>query len=94
MYNIYNASEVFYLYDIRKEKMSLIGDENDLIEMIAKAYTSWWDWGTPCDYHNTYLDEFACSQGDVTALQGGNFLMGLIELSIQRIMQNRLMLYG
>ena len=76
MYNIYNASEVFYLYDIRKEKMSLIGDENDLINMIAAAYTSWWDWGSPKDYCNTYLDEFACSQGDVTAFTRWQFFDG------------------
>lgn len=76
MYNIYNASEVFYLYDIRKEKMSLIGDENDLINMIAAAYTSWWDWDSPKDYCNTYLDEFACSQGDVTAFTRWQFFDG------------------
>lgn len=76
MYNIYNASEVFYLYDIRKEKMSLIGDENDLINMIATAYTSWWDWDSHKDYCNTYLDEFACSQGDVTAFTRWQFFDG------------------
>ncbi len=76
MYNVYNASEVFYLYNLREERMALIGDEKDLIEKIAAAYTSWWDWGEPKDYYNTYLDEFACSQGDVTATTRWQFFDG------------------
>lgn len=74
MYNVYNASEIFYLYNLREERMSLIGDEKDLIEKIAAAYTSWW--GSSKDYENTYLDEFACSEGDVDGFTRWQFFDG------------------
>ena len=77
MYNVYNASEVFYLYNIYEGKTSLIGNEKDLIEKIAAAYTSWWDWDSPKDYCNTFLDNFACSQGDVTATTKWQFFDGV-----------------
>lgn len=78
MYNVYNPSEVFYLYDILKERTSLIGNEKELIDFIAKAYKSWWSWdNSSSDACNTYLDDFACSQGDVTATTRWQFLDGM-----------------
>lgn len=75
MYNVYNASEIFYLYDIYDGKTSLIGNEKDLIKKIAAAYTFWWD---PLkDYHNTFLDNFACSQGDVIVTTRWQFFDGV-----------------
>lgn len=76
MHNVYNPSNVFYLYNIREERMSLIGNEKELIDFIARAYKSWFDWGSSSDDHNTYLDDFACSQGDVTATTMWQFFDG------------------
>ena len=44
MYNVYNASEVFYLWDVNRQQLSLIGDEKDLIQLLAKCYKKgYWD---------------------------------------------------
>lgn len=69
MYNVYNKSDVYYLWNISKQKEYLIGDENDLIHMIAKNYRpSWgfWDWDDSHNLHcghwaNSILNSFACN---------------------------------
>lgn len=72
MHNVYNKSDLFYLYDLEKCEEIFIGNEKDLILLIAKAYRSWWDWNI--DYTvfslskplNTYLNNFICSSNDVS----------------------------
>ena len=65
MYNIYNLSEVFYLWDIKKQKMSLIGNEKDLINLIAKYYhEAWWEF-FPREI-NDILNDFACNVNETT----------------------------
>lgn len=44
MYNVYNYSNVFYLKDNLKQKTFLIGDENDLINEIAKRFKPNWSY--------------------------------------------------
>lgn len=75
MYNVYNPSEVFYLYDIFNQTTRLIGNEKELINFLAKAYTQEWYGGNY--YYNTYFDNFACSQGDVIATTKWQFLDGM-----------------
>lgn len=41
MYNVYNPSECFYVWEIQKERLSLIGNENDFIDYLARGY-NWW----------------------------------------------------
>lgn len=59
MYNIYNASEVFYIWDIENQTMSLIGDENDLIHHLARCYrVSWW---CGSELINSIFESYACN---------------------------------
>ena len=59
MYNIYNASEVFYIWDIENQRMSLIGDENDLIQHLARCYrVSWW---CGSELINSIFESYACN---------------------------------
>lgn len=62
MHNIYNPSEVFYLLHIRDQKMSLIGDEKDLIDLIAKQYYLDWLWGS--ELKNSILDSYGCNTNE------------------------------
>jgi hypothetical protein len=59
MYNIYNPSEVFYLWDVKRQQLSLIGNEKDLIRFLARHYRKKWYW----DYElrNDILDNFGCN---------------------------------
>lgn len=44
MYNVYNKSDVFYLYTFSKNQTHLIGNKEDLIKFISRAFsTSYWD---------------------------------------------------
>ena len=63
MYNVYNASEVIYLKDLRNGYTRLIGSENDLIHLLAKEYrnTSWDNW---IDWGHKYFDKFLCLEKD------------------------------
>ena len=65
MYNIYNKSNVYYVWIISKQKECLIGDENDLIHYLAKNYHPAWDWWyfdkKPKKWRNPILDTFACN---------------------------------
>jgi hypothetical protein len=72
MYNIYNQSDSYYLYDIKYEKMSLIGNEWDLINFLAKAFEEDWLYGIT----NTYFVNFVCSQGDVKVTTRWQFFDG------------------
>ena len=38
MYNVFNKSDVFYLYDFSTKQVQLIGNKKNLIAFIAKAY--------------------------------------------------------
>lgn len=67
MYNVYNKSNVYYVWIISKQKEYLIGDENDLIHYLAKNYRPAWDWWSfyfdekPRKWRNPILDTFACN---------------------------------
>ena len=64
MYNIYNPSEVFYLWDVKRQQLSLIGNEKDLIRFLARHYRKkWYLW----DYElgNDILDNFGCNINEV-----------------------------
>lgn len=39
MYNVYDASEIIYLKDLRNGYIRLIGNEKDLIHFLAKGYS-------------------------------------------------------
>lgn len=61
MYNIYNPSEVFYLWDVKRQQLSLIGNEKDLIHLLAKGYQRsqhLWEWN---ELKNNILDSFGCN---------------------------------
>ena len=38
MYNVFNKSDVFFLYDFSTQQNQLIGNRNDLIKFIVKGY--------------------------------------------------------
>lgn len=64
MHNIYNPSEVFYLWDVNRQQLSLIGDEKALIHFIARRYRksySLWDDGLV----NNILDDFGCNINEI-----------------------------
>ena len=44
MYNVYNYSNVFYLWDRLKQQTFLIGDENKLIDEIAQYFQAHWSY--------------------------------------------------
>lgn len=62
MYNVYNASNVYFLWDIEKQQKSLIGDENDLIHFIAKCYK--YDYNYGYYLHNPLLNSYACNANE------------------------------
>lgn len=69
MYNVYNLSEVFYLWDIQKQELSLIGNEKDLIHLLAKHYRknySLWDNDPPM--LNEILNNFGCNVNETNKL--------------------------
>lgn len=63
MYNVYNASDVFYLWNIKHQQLSLIGDEKDLIQLLAKCYEKKWYWDN--ELTNSILDDFGCNINEV-----------------------------
>ena len=72
MYNIYNKSNVFYLWKASEQKEYLVGDERDLIHLIAKNYRpvfDWWDWlydkPEVRKWRNPLLDSFACNVNEI-----------------------------
>lgn len=67
MYNIYNKSNIYYLWNIKRQKTSLIGDERDLINFIARNFRRCWDcFFEPTNhYHNPILDSFACNANEI-----------------------------
>lgn len=66
MYNVYNKSDVFFVWDISQQKEYLIGTEKDLIHYIAKRFRPdmIWGWDTKPirnKWKNDILDSFACN---------------------------------
>lgn len=65
MYNVYNKSNVYFLWNIPEQKQYLIGDRNDLIFLIVKNYryvlnplTLEYEWD------NSFLKSFARSTNE------------------------------
>jgi hypothetical protein len=64
LYNTYDYSDSYYLYDFRKESMQFIGNYNDFIKFLAKGYEirwlpdecGWYDWRE----YNKYLTYYTC----------------------------------
>lgn len=83
MYNVYDASDVFYIYDMRKEEKSLIGNKKDFIKFLASGYKGGYyvcqDIWIPDEKYvfNTYFEIFACSQGDVNEFTRWQFFDGM-----------------
>lgn len=62
MYNIYNKSQAIFVYDFKTKKTELIGNEEELIKLIAKEYH--YILGSN-EIANSYLEDFICSEGDI-----------------------------
>lgn len=56
MYNIYNKSNIFYLYDFFKNKTYFIGNKLDLLKILAKAFKIF-DYNDSETWFNEYLDD-------------------------------------
>lgn len=82
MYNVYNASEVFYLYDIQNKKVSLIGKEKDFVDFLAKGYKGGYycyDIWMPDEKYtfNTYFETFSCSPNEIDEFTKWQFFDGI-----------------
>lgn len=66
MYNIYNKSEVYFCWEISKQKEYLIGTEKDLIHWLANNYCSsdpiFWECGS--ELRNPILENFGCNPNE------------------------------
>lgn len=62
MHNVYNLGEIFYLWDIDKQEISLIGNEKDLIVFLAKNFRrNYW---SNQSISNTYFNDIAFCKKD------------------------------
>lgn len=81
MYNVYNASEVFYLYDIQKKENFFIGNEKDFIDFLARGYKGGYycyRWIPDEKYvFNTYFETFACSPNEIDEFTKWQFFDGM-----------------
>lgn len=59
MYNVYNKSEVYFYWDIKAQKLSLIGNEKELIHWIARQYQT--DWWCGSELKNPILNSYGCN---------------------------------
>lgn len=64
MYNVYNASEVIYLKDLRNGSIRLIGNEKDLIHFLAKEFQRSKTNHINDKWGNNYLNKFVCLEKD------------------------------
>lgn len=67
MYNIYNKSESYFMWDAVKEKEYFIGNEKDLITLLANGYRRNYNLYSPC-FSNPYFDEFYCNDKELDVM--------------------------
>lgn len=65
MHDIYNLSDTYFLWNIEKQKMSFLGNREEIIRFLAKAYQKdWYDFVL----RNIYLDNFGCNTNETGKL--------------------------
>lgn len=86
MVNVYNLSEVIYIYSYSDGKSILVGNRDDMIRFLARNYKYINDWILPVaepdrkhgrsHWKNCYMDQFTCNWSDLSSIKNYIFYDG------------------
>lgn len=86
MVNVYNLSEVIYVYSCSADKSILVGNRDELIKFLARNYKYINDWIVPVaeadrktgrsHWSNCYIDSFTCNWNELSSIKNYIFYDG------------------